>query len=272
MHQIVVIPMCYLFCLLVVQSVFASSLTSIDDLKNRTFLDDYYSNVVFGYNIINDTQKYASRYIGNQLNCKNCHLKAGTVKEALPLNVAGVYPKWRDKNGRRNGIGLRIRECFVYSQNGIMPPENAPEVLAIAAYITYLSDSQIIGKNPEGRGTPTIPDTGNDPNPSNGKHIFADYCSSCHGEHGDGNGGTADAPPVWGMASYSAAAGMNEIQKAAGFIWANMPYGQGKTLSHQQALDVAAYLQTQIRPPDPKSSKLGKLIEDIATALGLINK
>ena len=94
----------------------------IAQLLQEPFLDDYYSNVVYGYEIVTDTQKNASRYVGNSLQCSNCHLQAGTQPDALPLNVAGMYPKWRAKNGQRNGIGLRIRECFLYSMDGIMPP------------------------------------------------------------------------------------------------------------------------------------------------------
>jgi len=145
---------------------------SIQQLLQEPFLDDYYSNVVYGYEIVTDTQNNASRYVGNSLNCSNCHLQAGTQQEALPLNVAGMYPKWRAKNGKRNGIGLRIRECFLYSMDGIMPPEDAPEVLAISAYISYLSQGQIMGAEPEGRGVPTLPDTGYDPNPATGRAVY----------------------------------------------------------------------------------------------------
>lgn len=232
----------------------------IKQLLEEPFLDDYYSNVVYGYRIITDTQNVASRYVGNSLNCNNCHLQAGTQKDAIPLNVAGMYPKWRSKNGKRNGIGLRIRECFLYSMDGIMPPDDAPEVLAIAAYVTYLSHGQVMGTEPDGRGVPTLPDTGYDPNPANGRSIYLEHCASCHGEQGQGIGGI---PAVWGLDSYNKGAGMNDIQKAAGFIWANMPLGNGKSLSHQQALDVSAYLNLQIRPADPRNSKLLKLLEHL---------
>lgn len=236
------------------------SLPSIEQLVNEPFLDDYYSNVVYGYQIVNDTQHFASRYVGNALNCKNCHLNSGTKADALPLNVAGMYPKWRAKNGKRNGIGLRIRECFVYSMDGIMPPDDAPEVLAIAAYVTYLSQGEVMGAEPEGRGVPTLPATGYDPNPANGRAVYLEQCASCHGEQG---GGVGDMPPVWGMNSYNRGAGMNRIDEAAGFIWANMPLGQDKSLTHQQAFDVAAYLNLQYRPADPRQSKFLKLLEDL---------
>jgi len=233
---------------------------SIEQLLNEPFLDDYYSNVVYGFEIITDTQKHASRYVGNSLNCSNCHLQAGMQKEALPLNVAGMYPKWRAKNGKRNGIGLRIRECFLYSMDGIMPTEDAPEVLAIAAYVSYLSQGQVMGAEPEGRGVPTLPDTGYDPNPANGRAVYVAQCASCHGQQGEGLG---FMPAVWGSNSYNKGAGMNNIRQAAGFIWANMPLGNSRSLSHQQALDVSAYLNLQYRPADPSDSKVLKLLEHL---------
>jgi thiosulfate dehydrogenase len=233
---------------------------TIEELKKRDYLDDYYSNVVLGHNIVKDTKKFASRYTGNDLNCTSCHLKAGTKKDAIPLNVAGMYPKWRDKNGKRNGIGLRIRECFVYSQNGIMPPEDSPEVMALSAYISFLSEGEIIGEKPEGRGIPILEDTGFAPNPANGKVVYEKQCLSCHQKSGEGND---YFPPLWGMNSYNKGAGMAKTEKAAGWIWANMPLGREKTLSAQDSKDVAAYINNQIRPSDPRESKLLKLIEDI---------
>ncbi|MBT4838531.1 MAG: c-type cytochrome [Methylococcales bacterium] len=148
-----------------------------------------------------------------------------------------------------------------------MPPENAPEVLALAAYISYLSHHEVIGREPAGRGSPTIPETGFDPNPANGKVIYQQKCAACHHKNGEG---TQIAPPLWGFNAYNAGAGMNDIRKAAGFIWANMPLGQGKSLSYQESLDVSAYLNMQIRPNDPRNSKFRKLLEDIASAFGLI--
>jgi thiosulfate dehydrogenase len=124
---------------------------TIEELKARGYLDDYESNVVYGYNIVMDTGRYAARYAGNRLRCSNCHLNGGTTPDALPLNVAGIYPKWRSKNGVRNGVELRIRECFVYSHNGVMPPADAP-VLAIAAYISYLSEGEVMGRPPARAG------------------------------------------------------------------------------------------------------------------------
>lgn len=241
-------------------SLSAMARPSIDELKARDFLDDYESNIVYGYNIVMETERYAARYVGNKLRCTNCHLNGGTEPDALPLNVAGMYPQWRSKNGVRNGIVLRIRECFLYSHNGVLPPDHAPEILAVAAYINYLSEGQVIGKRPEGAGVPTLPDTGFDPNPARGEVVYTRSCEVCHGADG---AGTAAAPPLWGPGSYNAGAGMNRIDKAAGFIWANMPLGQGRSLTYQEALDVAAFLHLQLRPFDPREGRFAKLAERI---------
>lgn len=250
-----------LVLLLLVSASAATEHPTVEALLERDYLDDYYSNVVFGYRLITETEKYGARYNGNGMRCTNCHLNAGRTPGAMPLNVAGMYPKWRSKNGRRNGIGLRIRECFVYSLNGIMPPEDSPEVLAIAAYISFISNGQVIGQEPEGRGVPTLPDTGFDPNPANGKTVYATRCVVCHGPDGLG---VAPFPPLWGMHSYNKGAGMFDVRRAGGYIWANMPLGAGRSLTHQEALDVAAYINMQIRPGDPRSSKLVKLFESVS--------
>jgi thiosulfate dehydrogenase len=45
---------------------------------------------------------------------------------------------------------------------------------------------------------------------------------------------------------------MSSIANAAGFVKANMPLSQGNTLTDQEAWDVAAYLDSQERPQDPR--------------------
>lgn len=253
MNKIIVI----LFILTISKLALANS---IEELENRPYLDDYLSNVVLGYKIINNTKKYAYRYSGNNLNCSSCHQESGQKKLSIPLNVYGMYPKWRDKNGRRNGIGLRIRECFSYSLNGIMPPEDSPEVMALAAYISYISDGEIIGKKPDGRGVVVLPDTGFSPNPANGKDVYEKKCITCHLKNGKGN---LSNPALWGLESYNKGAGFYNTQKLAGWIWKNMPLDNGESLSHQEAKDVASYINSQIRPEDPRKNKGIKLIEKI---------
>ena len=200
--------------------ILAQERPTVEELRSRGFLDDYESNVVHGYDIVMETERYAARYTGNELRCTNCHLDGGTRPDGLPLNIAGLYPQWRSKNGVRNDLGLRIRECFLYSMDGIMPPENAPEVLAISAYIHWLSEGEVIGRRPVGAGVPTLPETGFDPNPAHGEVVYQTTCVSCHGPEGQG---TEVGPPLWGKGSYNAGAGMLGVDKSAAFIWSMTP-------------------------------------------------
>ena len=59
------------------------------------------------------------------------------------------------------------------------------------------------------------------------------------------------APPVWGPYSYNIGAGMARARTAAAFIRDNMPFDQPGTLTDQQALDVAAYVNAHARPDFP---------------------
>lgn len=45
---------------------------------------------------------------------------------------------------------------------------------------------------------------------------------------------------------------MHEIDKAVGFFKANTPPSQGNNLSDQEAWDVATYINSHERPPDPR--------------------
>ena len=97
-------------------------------------------------------------------------------------------------------------------------------------------------------------------NPPRCEAVYRRVCAACHGADGHG---TPIAPPVWGLDSYNAGAGLNNIAKVAGFIWANMPLGNERSLTHQEAFDVAAFLQLQYRPFDPREGRLKKLAERI---------
>ncbi|MCU7946136.1 MAG: hypothetical protein KZQ72_05755, partial [Candidatus Thiodiazotropha sp. (ex Cardiolucina cf. quadrata)] len=74
-------PIFLALCLLSFESFSAGPL-AIETLLERSYLDDYHSNVVFGYRIVTETETYGARYTGNQLRCTNCHLNAGRKPDA----------------------------------------------------------------------------------------------------------------------------------------------------------------------------------------------
>jgi thiosulfate dehydrogenase len=141
----------------------------------------------------------------------------------------------------------RLDECFERSMNGKPLPADSPEKQGLLAYIGWLSHGVTKENALSWRGLnklmPTRPG-----DPVKGRELFASRCAGCHGEDGQG---TAAGPPVWGARSYNIAAGMARVSVAAAFIKANMPLGQGGTLTDDEATDVAAFINVQPRPDFP---------------------
>jgi thiosulfate dehydrogenase len=124
----------------------------------------------------------------------------------------------------------------------------------ILMYLAWLSRGVPIGEGnrlPGARGLPDLPDSLRG-DATRGASVYAAKCVSCH--QPDGAGTRAMNPPVpalWGPKSFSVGASMTRQSKSASFIWHNMPWGLGKTLTHQEASDVAAYISSQPRPDSP---------------------
>lgn len=215
--------------------------------------DQYGDLVRLGRNIVVDTPGYAGRYVGNKLSCANCHLDAGTKPNAAPLWAAfASYPAYQAKFDRVVTLEDRIAQCFRFSQNGFAPSKDSQAMLALLAYMRAISRGRVVGAE-EGRGLPTLPRPADNPSPRNGQRIYEQRCAACHGRDGEGGGRN---PPVWGMRSFSSGAGLNNNELLAGFVRANMPLG-APDLTVQEAWDVAAWINRQVRPPDPRKGLRG---------------
>ena len=93
-----------------------------------------------GYEIVVNTQEYAKAYVGNRLNCTNCHLDARlNPNAALFVGLAAVYPECRARNARMNTLADRVNECFERSLNGRALPPDSSKLQAVVACITWLS-------------------------------------------------------------------------------------------------------------------------------------
>ena len=205
-----------------------------------------------GKAIFNDPQTNAREYSGNVLHCSNCHLDSGRQADASPMWAAWpLYPQFRAKNRKINSMALRIEECFRYSMNGKMPADDSQVVTDLQAYFFWLAKGTPTGVVLKGQSFPMLPKPDKDPDMARGAKEFASNCESCHGANGAGDQ-SAGIPPLWGMQSFNKGAGMYTLQTAARFIRANMPFGQGNTLSVQQAYDIAAYIESKPRPEDPR--------------------
>ena len=198
-----------------------------------------------GYLMVVDTQEYGKRYVGNALNCTNCHIDAGLNPNAAPfVGISALYPEYDVRTGRRMSLADRINDCFERNMNGKALPPESTKLSAIVAYIEWLSHHTPSGSAVPWRGIPRITST-RLPDPVNGKSVFTRKCVFCHGT--DGQGSMA-APPVWGPQSYNSGADMARVGVAASFIKANMPRGWGWTVTDDEAFDVAAYINSQPRP------------------------
>ena len=211
--------------------------------------------VRFGEQIFRDPATHAPHFVGNQLRCSNCHLQAGRQAGASPMWAAyTAYPAYRSKNGHVNSFEERLQGCFRYSMNGKAPELGDPVLIALESYSYFLAKGLPTDENAPGRGFPPLPKPPLPADYARGTKVYDQSCASCHGAHGLGqsSGGEVVFPSLWGPQSYNWGAGMTSIKNAAEFIHANMPLGLGGTLSTQQSWDVAAFIDSQVRPQDPR--------------------
>lgn len=208
-----------------------------------------------GQDIFLNTKALAPEYVGNELNCVNCHLDRGRKANSAPLWASyPMYPAYRKKNNKVNTFVERMQGCFQFSMNGKPPAADSEVMTALTTYAYWLSTGAPIGKALPGRGFDEPPPPKGGYDIARGKGVYEKQCAICHGDHGEGQkvGATSVFPPLWGQNSYNWGAGMHRINTAAGFIQHNMPLGRGETLSDQEAWDVAAFINSQERPQDPR--------------------
>ena len=221
-----------------------------------TLPDDAFGNLVReGKALFVNTQTLRGRYVGNGLQCVNCHLDAGRRADSAPLWAAyAVYPAFRQKTGRVDTFDARVQGCFMYSMNGKAPAAGSRELTALTAYAYWLATKAPVGVSLPGRGYPELAPPAEPPSIRRGADVYARNCALCHGDDALGTQveGAYVFPPLAGKDSYNWGAGMHRINTAAAFIKANMPLGKPNSLSDQQAWDVAAFVNSRERPQDPR--------------------
>ncbi len=208
-----------------------------------------------GEKIFTHTGRYAGKYVGNDLTCESCHLDRGRKPYAAPLWGAYVsYPRFRSKNMKVSRLGERIQGCFRFSMNGTAPPLEGDTIRSIVAYSFWMAKGAPVGTPLDGTGMLRMAPPAHIPDPARGKKVYEARCALCHGADGLGtfSGGEVGFPPVWGPRSYNRGAGLAKVAKLAGFIKMNMPLSKGDSLSDRDAWDVAAYVDSQNRPADPR--------------------
>lgn len=235
-------------------------------LTDPTLDDSRLSNEIrLGFRIFTNTRAEAARFTPSRMSCNNCHLNGGQRERSLPLvGITGMFPEYNRRSGRLFTLGDRIVDCFLRSQNatgnlpagGEMPSLTASEVLALSAYLTWLSQGYEVGKSPPWRGQNTIPAEKLIPigalQPARGEAIFKERCINCHGADGQGVAvGDKRPGPLWGPDSWNDGAGAARVYTLAGIIRHSMPYLDPGSVSDEDAQHLAAFVNAQPRPAYP---------------------
>jgi thiosulfate dehydrogenase len=231
--------------------------------------------IQLGYRLFVNTPAEAERFVPGDMSCNNCHLNGGQRERAMPLvAISGAFPEYNRRAGRLISLNDRIVDCFLRSENAagrlpregeqaatanaadVLPSATSKEVLALAAYLTWLSRGYEIGKNPSWRGQNTIPQKSLVPvdtlDPKKGEAIYAERCVSCHGPDGQGVFvGDKRPGPLWGSKSWNDGAGAARVYTLAGIIRYTMPYLDPGNMTDDDALQLAAFITSKPRPAYP---------------------
>jgi thiosulfate dehydrogenase len=229
------------------------------------------NQIKFGFLLFTDTPR-RSRFAVNKLSCNNCHLNAGQREHAMPLvGIAAAFPEYNKRAGRLISLEDRVVDCLRRSigtagkrvkrhetgkNSSPVPSANSDEVLALSAYIGWLSKGYAMAGNLPWRGQNSIPREEQIPieqlDPRQGEALYLEHCANCHGEDGQGvEIGNKKAGPLWGNDSWNDGAGAARIYTLAGMFMYSMPYINPKSLTYREAQQIAAFIDSKPRPSYP---------------------
>ncbi len=219
--------------------------------------DQFGEMVRYGRDLIVNTSHYigpngtVGKYLGNKMNCTNCHMDAGTRPFGFNFfSTHARYPQYRGRENQVLNLGERINNCVERPHNGIPLPLDSKEVVAMECYIKWLATNVPTGQHVKGDESMELEYPDRPADIKNGEKIFAAECVVCHGANGEGkfnvDSSTYLYPPLWGPLSYQNGSSPSRVLKLARFIKANMPDKKATWrkpyLTDEQAIDVAAFI------------------------------
>lgn len=216
--------------------------------------------VKLGEEIMNTTSTHplSKDLVGNSLTCTSCHLNAGKTKNlGTFIGTSVVFPAYSKREKTIQTLEDRINNCFMRSMGGTRPLNGTKLSLAMAAYISWLSEGipqKMNTKKPvnhyyaniwPSKETKKLVEAATHQNYLRGKKLYDEKCLVCHQANGEG---IKDAfPPVWGTNSYNSGAGLAKPDNLAVWTMYNMPQGAEGTLNAQDAVDISIYIDAQER-------------------------
>jgi thiosulfate dehydrogenase len=204
-------------------------------------------SIVYGHDIIVNTRHLMKGYVSAKMSCAACHLAGGTQPRGGSfVGVYGRFPQWNKRAHRVITLQDRLAECFLYSMNGRPPAYTSKAMIAMVAYIAWLSRGSAVGAAQPASDRYIEPLPNRSPDVVHGSAIYAQRCIACHGVDGAGVAGVY--PPIWGSTSFNRGAGMAHIDRMTGFVRYNMPQNAPGSLTLDEAYDVSAFVLTHERP------------------------
>jgi thiosulfate dehydrogenase len=191
------------------------------------------------------------KYLGNKMNCTNCHQDAGTKAFSFNLMLSHEqYPQYRAREGKVLTLAERINNCIARPHNGKPLPLDSREMVALLSYLRWING--FVPHNTVFKGAENLeilfPERA--ASSKRGAELFQLHCQRCHGAEGGGkvqqDNVTYIYPPLWGEKAYQAGSSMHRIIKQAQWLKANMPFDKASWnkpfLSDEEALDIAAFI------------------------------
>ena len=203
-----------------------------------------------GLYLLRFTPESLPQFATSSLRCTSCHQNDGLKATSAPLTGSQArFPKYMSRSGAVIALADRVNYCFTRSLAGNAIPVGSREMVDILAYLAFISHDVPVGAKIAGtNGLLSMKDTLVGDAASGAKLFGEKQCIVCHGPEGKGNG---PIPAIWGATSYSIGASMAREERAASFIWHNMPQSAPGTLTPQQAFDLAAFVNSHPRPDSP---------------------
>ncbi|HEY3675786.1 MAG TPA: c-type cytochrome [Candidatus Tumulicola sp.] len=205
------------------------------------------ASIAYGHAIVVDTRHEMPGFARARMSCEACHLDAGTKSRGGSfIGTYARFPQWNERSKRVIALQDRLAECFLYSMNGHPPAYDSKAMIALVAYIAWLSRDVPTGSPLPATDRPVEPPQHRTPNLERGGALYAARCEQCHQSNGNGVGEAF--PPLWGANSFNSGAGMARLDQMTGFVKYNMPVGKPGSLSLEDAYDVSAFVLHHSRP------------------------
>jgi thiosulfate dehydrogenase len=217
----------------------------------------YGEMVKYGYQLMMNTAYYIGpqgingQYLGNRMNCTNCHQDGGTRPFSFNLVLSHErYPQYRAREGKVLSLTERVNNCVTRPHSGKPLPADSKEMVAFLSYFRWIH-SQAPDERPlkgDQNLSVVLPERAADPGA--GARLYAEHCQRCHGSNGEGQlaagGITYLYPPLWGKEGYQPGSSMHRVIKQAQWLKANMPHDRATWdkpyLTDEQCLDLAAFV------------------------------